>query len=146
MQHLDMVSRRLVHPAERIAQRHQHLGALARRMTRAATESDRRRRGALLPLGRDLARLFRSAPRQTVSLEDARVRWQRAGADRVAALSLRIAALEQNVRHLNPEAVLERGYSIVTGPGGSIVQDAAAVDVGDEIGVRFARGSAAARI
>jgi exodeoxyribonuclease VII large subunit len=135
-----------VHPAERIAQRQQHLLGVARRMTRAAIESHRRPQSTLLPLGRDLARLFRAPPRQRMQLEDAQLRWQRAGGERVVALARRLGALEQNMRHLNPESVLERGYSIVTGPDGSIVQDAAAVSVGDEVGLRFARGGAAARI
>ena len=54
--------------------------------------------------------------------------------------------LERSLLHLSPQAVLERGYSIVTGAGGAIVQDAGAVGIGETIGVQFARGEAEARV
>jgi exodeoxyribonuclease VII large subunit len=146
MQHLDMISRRLVHPAARILQRQDILAALARRIARAASAAHERPRSALQPIGRDLARLFRTAPRQSAVVAETHERWRRAGGERLAALSHRLGALEQSVRHLNPQAVLERGYSIVTGADGAIVQDAAAVKIGESIGVQFARGEAEARV
>jgi exodeoxyribonuclease VII large subunit len=146
MQHLDMISRRLVHPAERLAQRQQQLAMLARRLARTAVDAYERSRNALLPISKDLARLIRAIPPQRGSLAAACERWQRTGSDRLTAIAQRLGTLEQNVRHLNPEAVLERGYSIVTGASGAIVHDAKAVHVGESIGVRFARGAAEARV
>jgi exodeoxyribonuclease VII large subunit len=146
MQHLDMVARRLVHPAERIVQRQERLAMLARRIARAGAMAYERPRRGLLPVGRDLARLFRAAPRQRARLADARERWRRAGSERLVAIARRLGALEQSARHLNPRAVLDRGYSIVTGPDGAILQDADKVAVGEAIGVQFARGEAEARV
>jgi exodeoxyribonuclease VII large subunit len=146
MQHLDMVSRRLVHPAARMLQRQEGLAALASRMSRAAAASHDRPRNALLPIGRDLARLLRTPPRQSATVADICERWRRAGGGHLAAIAQRMDALAQSVRHLNPQAVLERGYSIVTGADGAIVQDAAAVGIGEAIGVQFARGEAEARV
>jgi len=146
MQHLDMISRRLVHPAARILQRQEILAALARRISRAGSAAHDRPRSALLPIGRDLVRLFRAAPPQSAVVADTHARWRRAGGERLAVLAHRLAALEQNVRHLNPQAVLERGYSIVTGGDGAIVQDAGAIAIGETIGVQFARGEAEARV
>jgi exodeoxyribonuclease VII large subunit len=146
MQDLDRVSRRLVHPAARIRQRQEALTALARRMTRAGTAACERQRNALLPLGRDLTRLFRAVPQQSAAVADAHQRWRRAGSERVAALRRRLAALESSLLHLSPQAVLERGYSIVTASDGNIVDDAKAVAIGECIGVQFARGEAEARI
>jgi len=146
MQHLDMISRRLVHPAARILQRQEILAALARRISRAGSAAHDRPRSALLPVARDLVRLFRTAPPQSAVVAEAHARWRRAGGERIDVLTHRLAALEQNVRHLNPQAVLERGYSIVTGGDGAIVQDADAIGIGETIGMQFARGEAEARV
>ena len=54
----------------------------------------------------------------------------------------RLAALEASLVHLNPQAVLERGYAIVTRPDETIVQDSATLKVGEMLKVRFARGTA----
>ena len=48
--------------------------------------------------------------------------------------------------HLNPQAVLERGYAIVTTGDGAIVHDAALLTVGENVGLSFARGGADAKI
>jgi exodeoxyribonuclease VII large subunit len=146
MQNLDLISRRLVHPAARIQRRQETLAGLARRMARAAAAAYEQPRSALLPIGRDLARLFRTAPPQSAAIVEARKRWRHAGGERVAALAQRLGMLEQSLLHLSPQAVLERGYSIVTGAGGAIVQDAGAVGIGETIGVQFARGEAEARV
>jgi exodeoxyribonuclease VII large subunit len=146
MQHLDLISRRLVHPAARIRQRQETLAGLAWRVARAGAAAYERPRSALLPIGRDLARLFRTTPRQSATVAETRERWRRAGGERVAALAQRFGALEQSLRHLSPQAVLERGYSIVTGADGAIVQNAGAVGIGETIGVQFARGEAEARV
>ena len=47
---------------------------------------------------------------------------------------------------MNPSAVLERGYAIVTTAQGNIVYDAATLGVGDEVEVAFGSGNAGARI
>jgi exodeoxyribonuclease VII large subunit len=90
--------------------------------------------------------VFRAAPRGAATLADARERLRRAGSERLAAIAQRLGALDQSVRHLNPQAVLERGYSIVTAPDGAIVQDADQVATGQTIGVQFARGEVDARV
>ena len=50
------------------------------------------------------------------------------------------------MRHLNPQGVLDRGYTIVTAGGGTVVQDSADVAVGDALTLRFARGEASAKV
>ncbi len=71
---------------------------------------------------------------------------RRAAADARRAVQARLAALEQNLAHLNPRGVLERGYAIVTAADGAIVDDAAQLAVGDAVALAFARGSAEATI
>jgi len=103
MQHVDLASRRLVHPAARLAQ-------------------------------------------QRETLEHVAARWQRAAAARIAALGQRVIGIEQGLKHLGPQAVLDRGYSIVTTAAGAIVQDAAQLSVGDAVALSFARGGAGAKV
>jgi exodeoxyribonuclease VII large subunit len=146
MQRLDGVSRRLVHPAERLAAQCTRLGALALRLARAAARGQAVRQQGLAVSGQALGRLLRAPPRGRAAAERARERWQRAASDRVSALAQRLAGLESALRHLNPQGVLERGYSIVTTAAGVIVQDAAQTSVGDALRLRFARGAAAAQV
>jgi exodeoxyribonuclease VII large subunit len=103
MQRLDLASRRLVHPAARLAQ-------------------------------------------QRETLQHVAARWQRAATGRIAALEHRVAGIERGLKHLGPQAVLERGYSIVATATGAIVQDATQLAVGDTVQLSFARGAAGAKI
>jgi exodeoxyribonuclease VII large subunit len=76
------------------------------------------------------------------ALAQARMQLPRAGRARVDALVARTTALAHNLAHLNPAAVLDRGYAIVARGDGAIVQDAAQLRVGDTVQMTFARGDA----
>lgn len=52
---------------------------------------------------------------------------------------------ERILRQLDPKRVLARGYSLVT-VGGAVVRDASTLEIGNEIVVQFAAGSADARV
>ncbi|HEU0200541.1 MAG TPA: exodeoxyribonuclease VII large subunit, partial [Burkholderiaceae bacterium] len=58
----------------------------------------------------------------------------------------RLAALRQAFDHLDPRAVLERGYSIVRDADGHVVRDARDIVLQAELHVTFAVGSARARV
>jgi exodeoxyribonuclease VII large subunit len=146
VQRLDAAARLLVHPAARIERESGRLREIARRfehawrvhlgwnLASAATLRARmlREMGARLP--------------QAQRLEQARARWQRAARERALRNSERLDSLAQNLAHLNPQSVLERGYAIVARSDGAIVQDARAVQEGDAVALTFARGGADARI
>ncbi len=53
-------------------------------------------------------------------------------------LRKRLASLEATIAAHDPEQVLERGYALVSGPGGEVVSSAAAARAARRIGVRFA--------
>ena len=146
MQRLDLVSRRLVHPAARLAKQRETLGSLAQRLLRAAASAQIQHRHNVSVRAQTFARLLRAPLVQRATLARAHERWQRAGNERPAALAQRLAGLELGLRHLNPQGVLDRGYSIVTNAGGAIVQDAAVVAAGEVLSLRFARGAADARV
>ena len=63
--------------------------------------------------------------------------------DRCAAA---LARLQSHLNALNPRLVLERGYAMVQRKDGSIVRDAAQVDVGEMIDVSLARGGMQAQV
>jgi exodeoxyribonuclease VII large subunit len=47
---------------------------------------------------------------------------------------------------LNPQSVLERGYSITEAAGGAIVRDAARLKVGEDVTITFAQGRVGAQV
>ena len=146
MQRLDIASRRLVHPAARLAAQVGTLAALARRLDRATAMAQARARRELELQCRQFVKLLRSPPAQAQRLEQCGARLRRGENDTLAALARRLASLEIALKHLNPQGVLDRGYSIVTSSTGAIVQDAHQVAIGDSVSLRFARGGATADV
>lgn len=146
MQRLDYLTRRLVHPGERIRGRLAELRHLVTRLLSAW-------QGGLEDLGwrtRNLGlRLSAGAPdvpaleRETAGL----ARRLREGARRrLEAGASRIGRLDAGLRHLNPQSVLERGYSITEDRVGRIVRDAARLVEGEDVKLTFAKGSAEATV
>lgn len=103
MQHVDHLSRRLPHPAHRLAVQRELLAQYRLRLERAQALHLTRRRSAI----------------------DTYVR----------ALT-----------HLDPRAVLERGYSIVRNEHGAVVRQAAQLRAGEALSIAFAAGSAEVRV
>jgi len=63
--------------------------------------------------------------------------------EQVQALRRRALALEDRLRALSPERVLDRGYALVRGPAGALVRSARELTPGERITLQFARGAAA---
>ena len=146
MQKLDYLARRLTHPGERLRERSRHLAQLGNRLQGAAKHAADRRlwmlsaaaqrlRGArpdMRPHERDLQqalRGLREAMRRNVELAQSR-----------------LARSQAQVSALNPQLVLERGYSIAETTNGAIVRDADMLAVGDDLRITFARGRVAAEV
>jgi exodeoxyribonuclease VII large subunit len=145
-QRLDAAARRLVHPAARLAQQDERARALGERLSRAFAH---RRADAAHRLRAARARLAREA--RTPLPHDARVATvsralARSGRDRLARAARAAERLGSALALLNPEAVLDRGYAIVTAQGGEIVSDARQIRIGEDIGVTFAQGRAIAAV
>ena len=71
---------------------------------------------------------------------------QRAGRDRLTHASSLLDRLGGALALLNPEAVLERGYAIVTEGSGAVVSDARQLRAGEAVLLTFATGSATATV
>lgn len=124
MQALDRLALRLVHPAQRLAATRQRLALLAHRL-QAAIRQRMAQQPRLDRLGHRL--------RQAMAAQCARRHQQ-------------LSRCQGALAALSPLATLERGYSIVRGPAGTIVRDAAQLAAGDDLQLQFARGTAEARV
>jgi exodeoxyribonuclease VII large subunit len=146
MQWLDYLARRLVHPAEQVHQRQTGLKQLAQRLRHAARTRLTRAQSVLAQLNQRLPTPRHLIQRQRQGLDALGARTQRAMQNNGMRRQLGLARLASSLAHLNPEGVLARGYSIVQLENGTVVQDAAALDAGDRIGIRFHRGQAHATV
>lgn len=145
-QHLDWLAIRLQHPAQRLTQQRENLLNLRRRLDGGLTQASTRGRNALASLtGRlllsrpDTSRLARRLEALTPKLHN---EWQNTLRSKSADL-FRIAS---SLNHLNPDAVLERGYSIVTDAAGRILRDSRSLEPNDRIAVSFHVGRAEATV
>ena len=146
MQRVDGLSRRLVHPAARFRQQARDAAILSGRLVRALEHRLAEASTDLGGLGRRFARHLAQPLPQAQWLPLAAAALQRAVRIRRERIESRLGALTQNLAHLNPQAVLERGYAIVTTADGAIVQDASSLAAGDGVDLSFARGGAGATI
>ena len=146
MQHVDGLARRLVHPGAHIAHQLRDLRQLANRMRGAWAHGAADRQWQL----RDLVQRQRAhGPDVNALVVGQRVLAQRlAGAaiHRLAALDARVKSMAAHLVHLNPQAVFERGYSMVETADGKIVRASSELQIDDEVKLTFARGWARARV
>ncbi len=143
---VDHLARRLVHPEARLRAQSEVLGQLRLRLGQAASRIPSERRWEVARLmQRAQARLPNTEKLLATSLQlVARLRaathatLERAG----SACARRIA----NLSHLDPAAVLERGYSVVRDGSGRIVLRGASLAAGELLDITFAEGGAHARV
>jgi exodeoxyribonuclease VII large subunit len=98
-----------------------------------------------------LARLQRAHPgsrlqQQVQRLDDLDTRLRRAWDARLAQLAQRLQLAQRHLDAISPLATLQRGYAIVTGPGGEALVDESQVKPGDVIEARVARGRIRAQV
>lgn len=142
MQAVDLLARRLVHPAEACARTAQRLAHLATRLEAAAHRRLHREHARLAEL-----RLRSASCRPHVEAKAAQVtatarRLEQAWSHAQEARRARLERLAASLAALNPDATLARGYSIVRDAAGAIVRDAVQVTEGDRLSLRFGTGSA----
>ena len=145
-QYLDTLSHRLLHPAQTLLQQREHLLNLQRRLDSSLWQNSTRGRNLLSNLTRRLllARpdTTRHARRLDALAPKLRNEWQTTLNNKASD----IARLASSLAHLNPEAVLSRGYSIVTDEAGKILRDSSTLEPNDRIAVCFHRGRAEATV
>jgi exodeoxyribonuclease VII large subunit len=146
MQRVDYLGRRLQHPAARLRLQGEQVAQLARRLQRSWAALAARRQLAIEMMQARWLRNVRAPLAQRLALNDARMRleqeWRSAHTGHERGLERCAVAL----RHLNPEAVLERGFAIVTTADHAVIQCSDALRIGEPLRIRFARGGARASV
>ena len=145
-QRVDSLNGRLQSPTERLATISARIDTARARLGAAIAICTH---AAQWRLSHAAQRLAAAAPnlkllqQRTAQLEGA---LRRAAPRRLETLNESLERLVAGLAHLNPAAVLERGYAIARNADGSIVRDSAAIHTGDPLELSFARGSATVRV
>ncbi|MCF8151744.1 MAG: exodeoxyribonuclease VII large subunit [Sulfuritalea sp.] len=145
-QQLDHLSLRLIHPATQLAHTRNRIALLGARLDASLNYGLRRHRERLnhaaLGLGRSLPRTERHSGHL-------RLLGQRLNAALREQQQRRRSALDAIARafdHLNPEAILARGFSIIRDAEGQVVTSAAHLKSGQTVNINLACGEAEASI
>jgi len=145
-QGLDQFSLRLIHPATRLARARDRLALLGSQLDVSLNQQLRHHRERLTIAALDLTR---AAPRTERRRGRIGILAHRLRAAIRGQQQLRINALDNSAAaldHLNPEAALARGFSIVRDASGHLVTDAASLQAGQTVSLYLAHGGAEARI
>lgn len=145
-QGLDNLSLRLIHPATRLAQARSRLALRGSQLDASMAHGLRRHRERL---NRAALGLGRTIPRTEKRSGFIGMLAQRLDAALRAQQQKRRNALENigtALMHLNPEATLARGFSIIRDADGKLITDAAGLHAGQTVSLHLARGTAEASI
>jgi exodeoxyribonuclease VII large subunit len=145
-QRLDQAARRLVHPAQRLAAQRERTAELARRLHHAWRVDVAANTALTQALQARWWRELRAPLPARARLAVLAAAWSRLAHQRIERAGDRVAALGQNLAHLNPQGVLDRGYALVRSADGQVVQAARRLAPGDAVSITFARDSADAVI
>lgn len=146
MQSVDILLHRLINPSERINSRLQHLDYLYKRI--ASIQSRylenkcwylRELNQRLLTAGPDINRLIEKQLELNLRLRQSIAR-------HINTLVINLQRLQTHLAHLNPQLVLERGYSITRLTDGTVLRDKNQIAIGDTIQVTFAKGWSKAQV
>ncbi len=146
MQRIDLLAHRLVHPGQRLARDRQAIAHLATRLDAALA---RQLRQSVSQVERWRLRLAQARPTLPAVASRVEISGQRlhaAARSSIAAQRARLATFAAALAPLNPQATLERGYSIVRDDQGAVVRSRRQLAAGDAIDVRFADGHVAAHV
>lgn len=125
MQRADILARRLVHPGERLKNQRVHVQHLRERLT-----------GVWL----------RQAESRHWRLREPVQRLRGAASRITETRAMELQRLQAHLIHLNPQSVLERGYSISYTADGTVVRNSNQVAAGDAVDLIFAQGEAKTRV
>jgi exodeoxyribonuclease VII large subunit len=146
MQRLDILSRRLVHPGERIRNQLGELRHLAARLSAASARALEDHAWRLREAGLRLTACAPAVAELRSSCVELARRLRGAARRRLEAATALAARLDAHLKHLNPQSVLERGYSITHDPRGAVVRDAGQLAVGEALRTTFSKGWAEATV
>jgi exodeoxyribonuclease VII large subunit len=138
----------MVGPAAKLAQQSQRLDELEQRLARGVRRGLVERRSHLSEWR---TRLWQASPIAHVHAARARhaalnARLRSAVLEILRRGRARLAPLARTLNAVSPLATLDRGYAIVSKPGGGILRDAAEAPPGTEIEARLGKGRLRAKV
>ena len=145
-QRVDHLSLRLVHPATRLGQARDRLALLGSQLDASLARNLRQHRDRL---NRAALGLSRTMPRTEKHRGGIELLVQRLAAAIREQHGKRVATLDNiagALSHLNPDATLARGFSVVRDAHGKLVTDASRQHAGQRVDIYLAHGSAEAGI
>ena len=146
MQHLDYLGKRLVHPGERIDAELRQMAHLIQRLRSAANHALDAASWNLSGFVQRLRATFPDIDVHIARQQELRLRLQHGEARLLEQHDAKLVKMTAGLAHLNPQAVLERGYSIVGKADGQIVRAAQQIAAGESLRLTFARGAAQTRV
>jgi exodeoxyribonuclease VII large subunit len=145
-QRLDSLAARLQSPADRLAANAARIGTARVRLAAALALCTR---NAEWRLSHAVRRLAAAMPNLGVLRQKAvqlEASLRRATPQRLAAIAEDLTRLSLALAHLDPAAVLERGYAIARRADGSVVRAGAGLRSGDSLELTFAHGGATVHV
>jgi exodeoxyribonuclease VII large subunit len=145
-QRVDAAAGRLQSPTDRLAASSARISAARVRLGAAFAQCTRIAEWRLSHAARRLAAAMPNLGVLQHRIAQLETALRRATPQRLAALGENLTRLSLGLAHLDPAAVLERGYAIARRPDGSVVRASAALRPGDPLELSFARGGATVRV
>jgi len=140
LQTTDLLVHRLIHPGDRIRQQQASLTQLQQRLLRAGARQLEIRQWRIEVLKRRISANQPDMARNKRYQLELATRLIRAMHNRMQTFTHSIAALAKQLSHLDPQAVLARGYSIAYTDQGKVLRDYRQVNSGDNMQVVLAHG------
>jgi exodeoxyribonuclease VII large subunit len=140
MQSADGLGSRLVHPGQAIRDQLARLQYLHNRLDACSAQHWENRNWRVRELGHRLALAAPDVRLLDRCQHELRLRLHRATSRRMEVLMMELQRQQENLAHLNPRSVLERGYSIAYAPDGTLVRNSDQISIGETLRVEFATG------
>jgi exodeoxyribonuclease VII large subunit len=140
MQQVDILSHRLIYPGDRIAQQTVHLQHVQDKFFKIWEHQIEKKQWKLLELNQQLKIASPNIVRRIEQQNELTSRFRHAYSHYFETLLIKLQHLQAQLSHLNPQAVLERGYSITFSIDNTIILDSKQINPGDKIQVKFAHG------
>lgn len=145
-QHLDWLAGRLIHPAERLRRQGRDIELLGERLRHSQSRQADNRKHRLNLLGQRLLAVRPQPADRHRSLEALALRLGHALEKQRAGKETKLNMLSASLNQLDPHAVLNRGYALVTRGDGRAVRRSDEIAVGDELRLTFGQGGGKATV
>jgi len=140
MQQVDILTHRLIHPGDRIKQQRVHLQHLQNQLTKTWAHQIEKKYWKLFEFNQRLAAASPGIVRLEKQQEELTSRFRYAFSRYFEVQAINLQHLHTQLSHLNPQSVLERGYSITYTMLNTVIRDSKQINSGDRIQVKFAHG------